>query len=487
MLGFTVLYTLETLSSAYWFLRSRLFRAHSHYSNLLITGSQLNTACTHNCCPITVAGGNNKRLKSTSPQKEFANILGTLVSGRVSTWEDYLTGSIVVKYFDTERPRFAYGYLMCETKAPESSAYWSFSCVFIGCFLTPGSYGIHKVFRCKSAIGSEDCSAGIINCEGDFTIKVSTDNPNNPKYTGFYFNSTDSPVSKQNSVDESDSGLQRRNDGGIALLASHALDSRRGGGGVAPRFSHVGIVPDDAAGRRVFSGMSHFPRPFVPVLHTRLAPPSSPYETSILRDTRISSLTHPISHVASDDGVLDTRGSVALMPPAPFGLKGGKQLQCAKYLRPEKYLSGARLESQPYVAPVSCPSVHQAVTRQCISRDLKSSSLVHALSPSTVIADYPCAVYIGIFVDKTVQSSPQVNELANFPGLYALVRQLKAIHNNPTSGNPSGRQNLASCILAELEPAANLQRKEDRIQCCPVWRKTGASFNEQAAQTRVHE
>ncbi|KAJ8893630.1 hypothetical protein PR048_006230 [Dryococelus australis] len=29
--------------------------------------------------------------------------------------------------------------------------------------------------------------------------------------------------------------------------------------------SHVGIIPDDAAGRRVFSGISHFPRPCIPV------------------------------------------------------------------------------------------------------------------------------------------------------------------------------------------------------------------------------
>ncbi|KAJ8869297.1 hypothetical protein PR048_030871 [Dryococelus australis] len=31
-------------------------------------------------------------------------------------------------------------------------------------------------------------------------------------------------------------------------------------------FSHVGIVPDDAVGRRVFSGISHFPHPFVTAL-----------------------------------------------------------------------------------------------------------------------------------------------------------------------------------------------------------------------------
>ncbi|KAJ8872096.1 hypothetical protein PR048_025697 [Dryococelus australis] len=47
---------------------------------------------------------------------------------------------------------------------PQSSAYWSFSCVFIGCCPTPGSHGIRKVFPYKSAIGSEACRAGLINC-----------------------------------------------------------------------------------------------------------------------------------------------------------------------------------------------------------------------------------------------------------------------------------------------------------------------------------
>ncbi|KAJ8865841.1 hypothetical protein PR048_033363 [Dryococelus australis] len=39
-------------------------------------------------------------------------------------------------------------------------------------------------------------------------------------------------------------------------------------GGVAPVFSHVGIVPHDASGRRVFSGISRFP----PSFHSRAAP-----------------------------------------------------------------------------------------------------------------------------------------------------------------------------------------------------------------------
>ncbi|KAJ8894972.1 hypothetical protein PR048_000280 [Dryococelus australis] len=49
--------------------------------------------------------------------------------------------------------------------SPQSSAYWSLRCVFIGCCPTPGSYGIRNVFPCKSAIGSEACRAGLINCD----------------------------------------------------------------------------------------------------------------------------------------------------------------------------------------------------------------------------------------------------------------------------------------------------------------------------------
>ncbi|KAJ8888360.1 hypothetical protein PR048_007850 [Dryococelus australis] len=47
-------------------------------------------------------------------------------------------------------------------------------------------------------------------------------------------------------------------------------------GGFAPGFSHVRIVPDDAASRRVFSGISRFSRPFIPALfHKHLSSPSS--------------------------------------------------------------------------------------------------------------------------------------------------------------------------------------------------------------------
>ncbi|KAJ8876627.1 hypothetical protein PR048_021072 [Dryococelus australis] len=57
-------------------------------------------------------------------------------------------------------------------------------------------------------------------------------------------------------------------------------------------FSQVGIVPDDAAGQRVFSGISDFPALANPVLHhTHLASPSSALKTSMSRATQIPSLT----------------------------------------------------------------------------------------------------------------------------------------------------------------------------------------------------
>ncbi|KAJ8871278.1 hypothetical protein PR048_027586 [Dryococelus australis] len=58
----------------------------------------------------------------------------------------------------------------------------------------------------------------------------------------------------------------------------HGFYSRRG----RPGFSHVRIVPDDATGRRVFSGSSRFSRSYIPaLLHTHLASPSSTLKTSM--------------------------------------------------------------------------------------------------------------------------------------------------------------------------------------------------------------
>ncbi|KAJ8894899.1 hypothetical protein PR048_000206 [Dryococelus australis] len=56
--------------------------------------------------------------------------------------------------------------------------------------------------------------------------------------------------------------------------------------------SYAVIEPDNAAGQRVFSGISHFPRPFIPVLiYPHLASPSTALKTSMLRAAQLSSLT----------------------------------------------------------------------------------------------------------------------------------------------------------------------------------------------------
>ncbi|KAJ8869743.1 hypothetical protein PR048_028751 [Dryococelus australis] len=70
------------------------------------------------------------------------------------------------------------------------------------------------------------------------------------------------------------------------------LDSRRGR---CPSFSHVGIVPYDAASRRVSSGISR-PRPFYfrRCSALALASPSSALKTSVVRAAQISSLTHSL-------------------------------------------------------------------------------------------------------------------------------------------------------------------------------------------------
>ncbi|KAJ8866150.1 hypothetical protein PR048_033674 [Dryococelus australis] len=67
-----------------------------------------------------------------------------------------------------------------------------------------------------------------------------------------------------------------RGDRVVRLLASHKGEPGSIPGGVTYRFSHVGIVPDDAADRRVSPGISRFP----PLLHSGAAP-FSPHFTFI--------------------------------------------------------------------------------------------------------------------------------------------------------------------------------------------------------------
>ncbi|KAJ8893449.1 hypothetical protein PR048_006047 [Dryococelus australis] len=64
-----------------------------------------------------------------------------------------------------------------------------------------------------------------------------------------------------------------RGPGGVVvrLVAYHLSEPGSILGGVTPRFSHLGIAPDDATGQRFFSEISRFPRPCIlALLHNHL-------------------------------------------------------------------------------------------------------------------------------------------------------------------------------------------------------------------------
>ncbi|KAJ8867516.1 hypothetical protein PR048_031318 [Dryococelus australis] len=92
----------------------------------------------------------------------------------------------------------------------------------------------------------------------------------------------------------------------VRLLASHLGEPDSIPGGVTPGFSHSGIVPDDAAGWRVFLGISRSSRPFVPtLLHTYLALPSLALKASTLRAARCRRWVVGIADPGSFDSCSD--------------------------------------------------------------------------------------------------------------------------------------------------------------------------------------
>ncbi|KAJ8886345.1 hypothetical protein PR048_012556 [Dryococelus australis] len=86
-----------------------------------------------------------------------------------------------------------------------------------------------------------------------------------------------------------------------ALLASHVGEPGSIPGGITPGFSHVGIVPDDAAVRLVYSGISSFPRPCIPALFlTHLNHPRQP---SSPRDWPLKERLPNVSQTSSSEDV----------------------------------------------------------------------------------------------------------------------------------------------------------------------------------------
>ncbi|KAJ8884567.1 hypothetical protein PR048_016424 [Dryococelus australis] len=83
--------------------------------------------------------------------------------------------------------------------------------------------------------------------------------------------------------EQRDTLLRGHGDVVVRLLTSHKGKPGSSPGAVAPGFSHMGVVPDDASGRRVFSRVSPPP----PALYSGAAPysphpPSSAFNTSIV-------------------------------------------------------------------------------------------------------------------------------------------------------------------------------------------------------------
>ncbi|KAJ8890978.1 hypothetical protein PR048_010487 [Dryococelus australis] len=227
----------------------------------------------------------------------------------------------VISHFTEAMLKF-YFHDIPPSQTPQSSAYWSLSCVFIGCCPAPGTYGIRKVFPCKSAIGSDACKAGLINCDPIAKrlhcspstkvnrVQSSAGSPDFrmwescrtvPLIGGFY---RGSPVYPAPSFGTHRLSRSRSN---IRLTREHLanpITTRCGAtaneytaeapvwrglgnysppttanrvqfqAGAAPAFPDAGIVSDVAAGRRFSSGTSRFPGPCFPA-PIRLISPSS--------------------------------------------------------------------------------------------------------------------------------------------------------------------------------------------------------------------
>ncbi|KAJ8895332.1 hypothetical protein PR048_000658 [Dryococelus australis] len=135
--------------------------------------------------------------------------------------------------------------------------------------------------------------------------------------------------SVRSSVEYSLLQYDRGRDGVVVRLpASHQGEPGSIPGGVAPGFSHVEILLDGVAGRRVFSGISRPSRPCTPAqLQTRLTPPPrSAAETTLLSTAQSS--RHSITH-HSLIRLLSARqdlisGRIYFLPPVNFKSESGK-------------------------------------------------------------------------------------------------------------------------------------------------------------------
>ncbi|KAJ8878006.1 hypothetical protein PR048_022469 [Dryococelus australis] len=299
-------------------IKGRLLDTHPHYCLELITGAQLNGACLKNCSPIKTLGEKDTRLVSTSSPIREQNIAGGT--------EDIRTTSVVlrecvsaaeqdkidVQHVYTE-VTFAIGLQLIGNAQNDSEPiadlhrnkhrvpYYQ---VWGNTGYSLGQQPMNTQLRleCARCCGEQSKERNrdkslrrtiqlSITCSGRGSLKLLSYLP--------------SPIVKRSENVEHDARQTRHLQlcliHLVRLLSSHQGEPSSMPGLVTPGFSQVGIVPDDAAGRRIISEISCFPRPCIPaLLHSHLISASSALKTSLLRDyyPSLSHHTPPINPVA---------------------------------------------------------------------------------------------------------------------------------------------------------------------------------------------
>ncbi|KAJ8878281.1 hypothetical protein PR048_018858, partial [Dryococelus australis] len=183
-----------------------------------------------------------------------------------------------------------------------------------------------------------------------------------------------------------------------------------------------------------FLGFSSLPRTFIPLLlHTYLTSLSSTLKASMLRTAQTNMTT--TSHL----GPTMFADSRAKFDAAVLYFSLSLSLCLTLTHNNNNNLTGSRsvidCPGPPTPPPHSLTADNHRNCGQTLDRRFYSGfPLVHTVfdtcwrtltqsSPSTVTADNQCTVDIGISVHKTVESSLQVIELANFSGLYKMTME----------------------------------------------------------------
>ncbi|KAJ8881510.1 hypothetical protein PR048_017992 [Dryococelus australis] len=170
--------------------------------------------------------------------------------------------------------------------------------------------------------------------------------------------------------------------------------------GIAPGFSNVRIVPDDAASRRVFSEISRFPCAFIPaLLSTRLTSPSSSLKTSLLRGIICTETINVIFNVSTGIKFLIKRPGILWYEP---GL-------CGEWPPDARCIGHATQDGGLFVSSLSqaVAGMEPAVwhKKRTISPRVMNNSVVRLSSQTSLHETHPAAVHEMSAADYVVRSS----------------------------------------------------------------------------------